>query len=62
MAGNQNKAVIKYRREKCKQIQVTLFPKDRDIIEWLDGMTGKAEYIRTLIREDMKRKGEIDGN
>ena len=58
MTDNHDKAVLKYRKAKCKQLNITLFPKDQDIIDWLDGVERKAEYIRTLIREDMKRKGE----
>lgn len=50
-------SLTKYRKNKCKQLNITLFPKDQDIIDWLDGMDNKAEYIRTLIRDDMKRKG-----
>lgn len=53
-------SVSRYRKNKCKQLQITLFPKDKDIIEFLDGMEGKAAYVRALIREDMKRRGYYD--
>ena len=35
---------------------------DADIIEWMDDKVGKAEYIRSLIREDMKANGKVFGD
>lgn len=58
MKEGQRKALNKYRKSKCKQLNITLFPKDQDIIDYLEGVESKAAYIRELIREDMKRKGE----
>lgn len=51
-------------RERRTMIYITLFPKDQDIIDYLEKsipMTkakqrgGKSEYIRKLIRDDMEK-------
>lgn len=50
----RNRAHSKYRREKCRTVQVTLFPTDRDIIEKLDSVDNKSGYIKGLIRADVE--------
>lgn len=52
----QRKASLAYKKRNTKTLSITLFPADADIIEWLDGIDGKAAYIRKLIRDDMKRR------
>lgn len=54
-AGRQ--ATLKYRKEKCKQLNVMLYPADADIAEWLDTVGEKAKYVKRLIREDMEKGG-----
>lgn len=51
------RAALNYRKRNVKQLSISLYPKDADIIEWLDNLQGegKAEYIRRLIRDDMAR-------
>lgn len=52
----ERKANLNYRKGNVKQLVVALYPKDADIIEWLDNLKeGKQAYIRRLIREDMER-------
>ena len=51
------KADLKYRKNNVTQLNVALYPKDQDIVDYLEGMPNKAEYIRQLIRQDMM-KGE----
>ena len=53
----ERQAKVKYRKEKCKQLNVMLYPADTDIIEWLDGVGEKAKYIKKLIRDDMEKGG-----
>lgn len=53
----QRKASLAYKKKRTKTLCITLFPADEDIIQWLDGINGKAAYIRRLIREDIKRRG-----
>ena len=58
----------KYTKNNVKVVYLRLFPSDRDIIEHLENIksnekspskNGQSEYIRRLIREDIKRqKGE----
>ena len=52
----QRKATTNYRKGKTKSLSITLFPKDQDIIDWLDKQPRKAQYIRDLIRNDMAAK------
>lgn len=51
----QRAAEARYKRKSVRQFNVPLFPGDKDIAEWLDAQPRKAEYIRKLIREDMRR-------
>lgn len=57
----------KYTKNNVKVVYLRLFPSDIDIIEHLENIktkdkglarNGQSEYVRKLIREDMKRKGE----
>lgn len=55
----QRRANVKYKAENTVNLQVKLFPADRDIVEWLDGIDeGKAAYVRRLIREDMAKRSK----
>lgn len=66
--GSHRKATQKYFKNNVKVVYLRLFPEDKDIIEHLETIkveekgrarNGQSEYIRKLIREDMKRqKGE----
>lgn len=54
----QRKATAAYRKKNVKQLTVSLYPADADIIEWLETMSekeGKAAYIRRIVREDIAR-------
>lgn len=50
----QRKATLAYRKKAVTQLNVALYPADADIVEWLAGKRNKAEYIRELIRKDIK--------
>lgn len=52
----QRKATENYRKKSVKQFSLKLFPADQDIIDWLDGMDGKAAYLKGLVRDDMARR------
>ncbi len=51
----QKKADAKYKREKTKQALIRFYPKDREIWGHLQAQPKKAEYIKRLISEDMRR-------
>lgn len=53
----QRRASAAYRKRSVRQLNVSLnATTDRDIIEWLDGLSeGRAAYVRRLIREDIRR-------
>lgn len=46
---------MKYTKKSVKQLNISLFPSDQDIIDHLETIPKKAEYIRRLIREDIGR-------
>jgi len=52
---SQRKANTKYKTEKVKQIKINIFPKDRDVYEYINSKQRKSEYIIKLIRDDMNR-------
>lgn len=52
----QKKANENYRKNNVKSFNWKLFPADQDIIEWMDGIEGKAAYLKKLVRDDMKHK------
>lgn len=57
--ANNIKYITKYQKENTTQVNVRLSKKyDADIIEQLDKLedTGKATYIKELIRKDIKRQ------
>jgi hypothetical protein len=66
---SHRKATLKYCKNNVKVIYLRLYPEDKDIIQFLENIkeptrkdnsrAGASEYIRKLIREDMKKqKGE----
>lgn len=53
------KAAQKKYAEKVRQIKLTfLTDADGDILERLDAAESKVEYIRALIRADIKKSGD----
>lgn len=56
----KNKRIVKYIKENVKQMCLALNVKnDRDILDKLEAVDSKNGYIKSLIREDIKRE---DGN
>lgn len=55
----KNKRIVKYIKENVKQTCLALNVKtDRDILDKLETVDSKNGYIKSLIREDIKRKDE----
>ena len=55
--NNQSKNSIKYDRENTKRVFIKLNKNtDKDILDYLDGITNKQGYIKELIRKDMKQQ------
>lgn len=49
----------RWQKANVSRIFVKLYKNtDADMIEFLDGIENKQGYIKQLIRDDMKRKGE----
>lgn len=59
----QKRASAKYRREHVKQVVVSFYPAEADILKHLQGQSNKAGYIKDLIRRDMlgapKESGDV---
>ncbi len=52
----QRRATAKYVREKVVQKQVRFYPKDADLVEWIESIDEPfSAYVRRLIRDDMGR-------
>ncbi|MBM6953376.1 hypothetical protein [Enorma phocaeensis] len=52
----QRRATAKYVREKVVQKQVRFYPKDADLVEWVESIDEPfSAYVRRLIRDDMER-------
>lgn len=51
----QQAATARYREKSVRSITVRFFPKDRDAYEYAKSKPKLAEYIISLIREDMGR-------
>ncbi len=50
------RASQKYRREKCRKVQIELNKTiDADILEWLDAQPNKQGYLKDLIRADIAK-------
>lgn len=55
----KNKRIVKYIKENVKQMCLALNVKtDRDILDKLETVDSKNGYIKSLIREDIKREDE----
>lgn len=51
----QKRAIRKYQKENLKQVSLKLHKeKDADIIKWLEGVGNVSEYIKKLIRDEMR--------
>lgn len=56
---SQRKALNAY-RDKGKRMTIDFYPKELDLVEWLNQQPKKQTYIKELIRRDMERNGGFD--
>lgn len=52
----QKKATDAYRKRNVKTFNVKFFPADMELYEWLQAQNGKNQYVKDLIRRDMKSR------
>lgn len=52
----KKKAKKKYRQKSVKQINLEFYPTEKELIEHLEKQPLKATYIKTLIRNDIKKQ------
>ena len=50
----QKRAELKYQREKLRQYVIRFSRVDQDIIDKLEATENKTDYIRQLIKKDIK--------
>lgn len=50
----QRKALNAY-REKGKRMTIDFYPKELDLVDWINQQPKKATYIKDLIRADMEQ-------
>ena len=49
----QKRAQAKYLREKVTSLRIDIYPKEKDIADYLATMPNKQGYVKELIRADM---------
>lgn len=54
MTDAQKRAKQKY-REKCKHLQIVVYPTEQDIIDHLATKESYSPYIKRLIRQDIQK-------
>ena len=52
----QKRAKLKY-KHKCRELRITLYPTEQDIISKIDSVEQYSTYIKGLIRQDIKANG-----
>ena len=55
MTEAQKRAKRKY-KSKCRELRITLYPTDKDIIDKVDSLPEYSPYIKGLIRKDINNK------
>lgn len=51
---SQRKALNAY-REKGKRMTIDFYPKELDLVDWINQQPKKSTYIKDLIRADMEQ-------
>ncbi|MGN0180412.1 MAG: hypothetical protein ACI4DY_13395 [Monoglobaceae bacterium] len=54
MKSEAQKAAKKKYRQKCRVLQITLYPTDGDIVQHLASVGAYSTYIKELIRKDIQ--------
>lgn len=49
-----SRANIKYRKKSVTRVDLSLYPKDKDIVEWLEAQQNKNKAIKAAIRAYMR--------
>ena len=57
MAKEKYMATLKWRKESIKRIEFYLHKEnDKEVLEWIENVPNKREYLIELIRKDMNGK------
>ena len=57
MRTEAQKRAKKEYRKKCRELRITLYPTDQDIIDKIESLGQYSPYIKELIRKDIKEAG-----
>lgn len=57
MRTEAQKRAKKAYRKKCRELRVTLYPSDQDIIDKIDSLEQYTPYIKELIRKEIREAG-----
>lgn len=61
MSESQKQATDKWTRNNTRRISCKFMIKsDADVLAWLDQKENKTDYIRQLIRDDIRRQAGMD--
>lgn len=52
----KQKAILKYRKDKTKQVSIYFYPSDMELYDYIAGKENKTAYLKDLIRRDMEGK------
>lgn len=52
----QKRAKLKYKK-KCRELRITLYPTEQDIISKIESVGQYSPYIKGLIKQDIKSNG-----
>lgn len=56
MKTESQKAAKRKYKKKCRELRITLYPTERDIIEKIDSVPQYSPYIKGLIRKDIENE------
>lgn len=54
----RKRANNEYRKRSVRSFNLKFYPADGDLLEWFEAQENKAQYLKGLIREDMKKHGK----
>lgn len=54
----RKRAAAKYRKEKIRQVNLAFYPKDADLIEFINAQENINKFVKDLIRKEMEERQE----
>ena len=57
---NQQNYINEFNRKNYKNYHFRVRKDNKEVLEWLDNLPNKTEYLMSLIEEDMKKNKHLD--